>query len=689
MKAILQGNDVLPRLIKTKFEMDDVVVTDYIVTEEPYNADPTGKTDSTAAIQRALNDAYKAGGGTVWMPAGQYLIKKSIDIPNFVTLRGDWQDPDSGNIKSVEDYGTLILADVSPDEYRVSALFTIGGSAGVKGLTVYYTRQDAENIKPFPFTFYIHGTGNGYMLQSIEDCTVINGYYGVGCTVTGSNAHEMLTIDTLKGTFLKAGAELYNSADVGTSKNIYFSNSYWANAPTELDPPKKEVLDAYTLENGTGMIIGDLEWTQFSNVNIYDYKIGINVVEGHRIQFAGAFYGLTVKNAEIGIKVDSIDERWGMHVASSTVEGREYAVQNNTNGVVKLADVELIGGLSDGKTRYSYSIDEDDLSAYAIIDHNAQTVKPKEALYIFPNRANLTNDIGPDLQEFLNSVAEQGGGIVYLPAGIYILDTPINIPAGVQLRGSGSVPTRDQGGESNGTLLSTVYGRNVKDPETDQALVTLAERSGIRNIRFVYRDNNPSDGKVEKYSYTIRGAGKDVYLVNVAINAAYYGVDFTGCDNFMIKKLISCCYKNDMKAENCKGGHIEGCLHNATVMLRSLYLYRLWGDVNSMYDAVFSKITRPFTEYVMIKNCEDILYYNSFAYGVNSFIISENNKNLRIINIGSDNIGGIMLEFNGGDATVINTMRYNGYPYKSEDCSLVIYNRLSINVEKEENVKKR
>lgn len=43
-------------------------------TQAPYNADPSGVTDSTAAIQAALDAAGAAGGGVVYLPAGTYKI---------------------------------------------------------------------------------------------------------------------------------------------------------------------------------------------------------------------------------------------------------------------------------------------------------------------------------------------------------------------------------------------------------------------------------------------------------------------------------------------------------------------------------------------------------------------------------------------------------------------------------------
>ncbi len=48
-----------------------------IVTASPYNADNTGATDATAAIQRAIDDAYAAQ-KAVFVPSGTYLISNTL-----------------------------------------------------------------------------------------------------------------------------------------------------------------------------------------------------------------------------------------------------------------------------------------------------------------------------------------------------------------------------------------------------------------------------------------------------------------------------------------------------------------------------------------------------------------------------------------------------------------------------------
>jgi hypothetical protein len=57
------------------------------VTSAPYNADTNGVADSTAALQNCIN-AASSSGMSVWMPAGNYLITGSINLPSNTTVQG-------------------------------------------------------------------------------------------------------------------------------------------------------------------------------------------------------------------------------------------------------------------------------------------------------------------------------------------------------------------------------------------------------------------------------------------------------------------------------------------------------------------------------------------------------------------------------------------------------------------------
>jgi Pectate lyase superfamily protein len=66
--------------------------TDWLNVVTGYGADQTGSSDSTTAIQNALNAAISAGGGVVYLPAGQYKTSSTItgNVNNTtVSITGD------------------------------------------------------------------------------------------------------------------------------------------------------------------------------------------------------------------------------------------------------------------------------------------------------------------------------------------------------------------------------------------------------------------------------------------------------------------------------------------------------------------------------------------------------------------------------------------------------------------------
>jgi len=80
-------------------EIPVVTGPEWVVTDTPFGADPTGVEDSTAAIQAAIDTAGAAGGGVVKLPAGTYRVQRQpgnihvllINTPNVI-LRGEGSD---------------------------------------------------------------------------------------------------------------------------------------------------------------------------------------------------------------------------------------------------------------------------------------------------------------------------------------------------------------------------------------------------------------------------------------------------------------------------------------------------------------------------------------------------------------------------------------------------------------------
>ena len=114
-----------------------------------------GTTDDTAAIQKAL-DAAGQQGGVVRLPAGKYLVAGSLKIPAGVALVGSNQAP----VYIEPLIGTVILATGGRDKEDAPALFELGDSATVQGLTVFYPDQKPDDIHPYAWTFHLQGGDN-------------------------------------------------------------------------------------------------------------------------------------------------------------------------------------------------------------------------------------------------------------------------------------------------------------------------------------------------------------------------------------------------------------------------------------------------------------------------------------------------------------------------------------------------
>jgi hypothetical protein len=90
------------------------MITGAVYNPLDYGADPTGISNSSPAIQAAINAAIADGGGEVFIPAGRYILSTSLKIQNtytnnvFIKITGVGQ----GNpaVAAASTYGTILVA---------------------------------------------------------------------------------------------------------------------------------------------------------------------------------------------------------------------------------------------------------------------------------------------------------------------------------------------------------------------------------------------------------------------------------------------------------------------------------------------------------------------------------------------------------------------------------------------------
>lgn len=677
------------RIQSTVFPSNDIVIADFVATDAVYGADSTGVNDSTKAINDAIFDCYLNGGGTVWLPAGKYKISSTVYVMPFVTLRGDWRDPDI----SGANYGTVILANVASSTQKYPGLFRIGGSAAVKGLTVYYPNQNATNPIPYPYTFEIPGRAwNGdfnFQYSAIVDCTLLNSYNGICMSITPNNfgesasagqLHEIATVKNVKGTILNTGFEAYGSSDVSCWEKIKLSNSYWANAGTDnsgynFNPNSysKADIDSWTRANGTGFILGDLEWDQFAEIQAEQYNTGFRFVTGLRdgVYFNGSFFNVNIHDCNTAIKVEANNWRWGNLFTRCSLQGSNFCICNmdpdGSWGYMKFVDCTLTG------TNYGPKIIVSNPGT-SPVSYPWKSILPKPAnntLYVVNADKTGGTDSTAAIQAQLNNAGNAGGGTVYLPAGYYKISTHLSVPANVELRGVMSLRFRDNPGISIGTYLLGYEGIGTSNPETDTAMITLnGNNAGISGVSIFYPGNNPQKNNWVSYTcpYMIRGNGTGVYVKNVNLVNPLNGIDFKTyrCDNHYISGVTGLAYNKFIVIGASNEGWIENCLVNPSNTSRT-NLNQLfgWHAQNGHTSWQTCLMTRNFGVMFKIDGAANEHMIDNFGYGLN-ILASIKSGMVTSINSGSDGLAqdGFGYKVDSGCAIVVNQLRWNGLPYK-------------------------
>ncbi|MBO9566564.1 MAG: hypothetical protein J7621_27570 [Niastella sp.] len=130
------------------------------------------------------------------------------------------------------------------------------------------------------------------------------------------------------------------------------------------------------------------------------------------------------------------------------------------------------------------------------------------------NNEQPTTDVSAALQKALDDLKAAGGGTLYLPGGRYLVNNPIKVPSGVELRGTWDVQHHTQNG---GAGIFTTYDGGQAG-EKGASLIQLAEGAGIRGVT-IAQLNIATDGSSaanpRKTPFLVQGQGPHVYIVNI------------------------------------------------------------------------------------------------------------------------------------------------------------------------------
>ena len=496
------------RLFQPAWSNGQLIAAAVVITDPPYHADNTGRTDASAAIQQALTALFQHGGGTAYLPAGRYRIEHSIAVPHSVTLCGDWRKPEPGQPLS----GTVLLAYAdrgNPDGPALLASPPLA-HANVFDLTIFYPEQNPAEPVPYPFT--IDGK-----VAYIHHITLVNSYQGILMSAFSGGS-----VAGIYGTCLKRGVVLKSSCELCTCYQLRLHSDYWTRLPeAAMSPANAARVRAFVARELVGVQVGKSDGLSFYDADLAEAHTPVLV---------------KLEDDETKAMV-APRSQYGFGGGMGQVSGRRTEIEGGWYFGTHFFDLDHYPELA--RRRYAFA-------------PSRQAAKVGPGTVYQASGFGVVGDGATDdsaaLQRALDRAGAAGGGTVLLPHGRVRLGASIVVPAGVELRG-GYLGTPVRAWYTTVSTLIIDCDADTPDPEHAPAAISLRRNAGLRGVDVCHAKNLwelDAAGQlvVRPYPYAIRGLGAGVWVRDVILPNAYHGIDLgqVRCDRAQVVGLWGTSY---------------------------------------------------------------------------------------------------------------------------------------------------
>ncbi len=251
-----------------------------------------GQTDGTAVFQKLLDEAGRAGGGVVDVPAGRYRINGNLSIPANVTLQGIYRvPPTSGPLRLDGTAGSVLLAYSGRGSAEGPPFIRLAGNnAALAGLLIAYPDWKQSDVPPIPYPpcIYSENTDN----VGVQDCCLLNPYEAIKLV----RAHRHL-IRNVTGYPINRGIFVDECYDIGHIENIHF----W---PFGVSYNPEDPFCKWINTQAVAFELARTDWHYIHNTFCFGYGIGYKFSKSKQGSANGNFLGLGADSCQRAVVVE-------------------------------------------------------------------------------------------------------------------------------------------------------------------------------------------------------------------------------------------------------------------------------------------------------------------------------------------------------------------------------------------------
>ncbi|MCX7887183.1 MAG: glycoside hydrolase family 55 protein, partial [Verrucomicrobiae bacterium] len=290
---------------------------------------PSGTNDQTGVIQRLLDEAGRAGGGVVEVPAGRHVVRGNLTGPANVTLQGTFRVPPTVTRRAGQDLsGSVLLAYAGRGQENGAPFIRLGGhNAAIAGLIIVYPDWKQTDVPPVPYPPCV--LADRAENVGIENCLFLNPYEAIRLVRAARHLVRNVT-----GYPIRRGIYVDECYDIGRIENVHF----W---PFGVHYKPDDPYCRWINLNGVAFEFARTDWHYVFNTFCFGYGIGYKFSETKAGCANGNFLGLGADCCERAVVVEQAQEP-GLLITNGEFVGR----WSSTNAVCVEIGPEVRGRVS-------------------------------------------------------------------------------------------------------------------------------------------------------------------------------------------------------------------------------------------------------------------------------------------------------------------------------------------------------